>query len=218
MLGKFTRESKNRRSAKGLENRRDAARYVARISARFSGFTSVKNFAYHTAAMRKTTRILALVAAFWGGSPACAIDLPRATPPSDVAQHAADAYLETARDIMFYALSMVGISYQWGGTSPQTGFDCSGLVAHVFKKIAGQVLPRDSYAMARFGQAIPLDALRPGDLVFFNTMRRPFSHVGIYLGDQRFVHAPAAGKSVHVVDMTDAYWAARYNGARRIAP
>jgi cell wall-associated NlpC family hydrolase len=88
----------------------------------------------------------------------------------------------------------------------------------VFKKIAGQVLPRDSYAMARLGQSIPLDALRPGDLVFFNTMRRPFSHVGIYLGDQRFVHAPAAGKSVHVVDMTEAYWAARYNGARRIDP
>ena len=168
--------------------------------------------------MRKSTRTLALVVALWGGGPAGANDLPAATPTSDVAQPVADAYLETARDIIFYALSMVGISYRWGGSSPQTGFDCSGLVSHVFKKIVGQVLPRDSYAMARLGQSIPVDALRPGDLVFFDTMRRPFSHVGIYLGDQRFVHAPTAGKSVHVVDMTETYWAARYNGARRISP
>ena len=168
--------------------------------------------------MRKTPHILALVVALWGVGTVGANDQPAAAPAFDAAQSAPDAYMETARDIIIYALSMVGISYRWGGNSPQTGFDCSGLVAHVFKKIAGQVLPRDSYAMARLGQAIPIDALRPGDLVFYNTMRRPYSHVGIYLGDQRFVHAPAAGKTVHVVDMTDAYWATRYNGARRIDP
>ena len=167
--------------------------------------------------MKKITRAVALLVAIGGSNPSRATDLP-ANPPAEVAYLAADAYLETARDVIFYALSMVGINYRWGGISPQTGFDCSGLVSHVFKKIAGQVLPRDSYAMARLGQAISIDALKPGDLVFFDTMRRPFSHVGIYLGDQRFVHAPAAGKTVHVVDMTEAYWAARYNGARRIAP
>src|SRR5262245_3462001 len=168
--------------------------------------------------MRKITPALALVVALWGGGTVGATDLPASAPAPESAQSIADGYMETARDIMFYALSMVGISYRWGGASPQTGFDCSGLVSHVFKKIAGQVLPRDSYAMAGLGQSIPLAALKPGDLVFFDTMRRPFSHVGIYLGDQRFVHAPAAGKSVNVVDMTDAYWAARYNGARRINP
>ena len=173
-------------------------------------------FAYHTAAMKKITTALALVVALWGGDPAGANESPGSA--LFEAAHTSDPYVETARDIIFYALSMVGISYRWGGTSPQTGFDCSGLVSHVFKKIAGQVLPRDSYAMARLGQTISADALRPGDLVFFDTMRRPFSHVGIYLGDNRFVHAPAAGKSVHVVDMNEAYWAARYNGARRIAP
>ena len=166
--------------------------------------------------MKKITPVLALIVAFGGGKSAAANDL--SAHPPELASFAADAYLETARDVIFYALSMVGIDYRWGGSSPQTGFDCSGLVTHVFKKIVGQVLPRDSYAMARLGQAISIDALKPGDLVFFDTMRKPFSHVGIYVGDQRFVHAPASGKSVHVVDMTDAYWAARYNGARRIAP
>ena len=166
--------------------------------------------------MRKITPALALVVALWGGGSVSANDSTAAALGEP--GQSSDPYMETARDIIFYALSMVGISYRWGGSSPQTGFDCSGLVSHVFRKIAGQVLPRDSYAMARLGQSIPLDALRPGDLVFFDTMRRPFSHVGIYLGDNRFVHAPATGKNVQLVDMNEAYWAARYNGARRIAP
>jgi cell wall-associated NlpC family hydrolase len=126
------------------------------------------------------------------------------------------SYVDNVREVIFYALSMVGIRYRWGGSSPQTGFDCSGLVSHVFGQIAGRVLPRDSYGMARLGKPVTLDELRPGDLVFFNTMRRPFSHVGIYLGDKRFVHAPSAGKSVNVVEMTNPYWSSRYNGARRL--
>lgn len=132
-------------------------------------------------------------------------------------QSLTDSYFEKMRDVIFYALSMVGINYRSGGSSPQTGFDCSGLVGHVFRQIAGLVLPRDSYAMARLGESISLDDLKPGDLVFFNTMRRSFSHVGIYLGERRFIHAPSAGKSVHVVDMRDHYWATRYNGARRLS-
>ena len=168
--------------------------------------------------MKKITRALVLACALGGVSGARADDAPatQAQATQDMMQLLSDAYRENMRDVIFYALSMVGINYRWGGSSPQTGFDCSGLVGHVFKKIAGLVLPRDSYAMARLGQAIPVEDLKPGDLVFFNTMRQPFSHVGIYLGEKRFVHAPAAGKSVNVVDMTETYWAARYNGARRI--
>jgi cell wall-associated NlpC family hydrolase len=142
--------------------------------------------------------------------------MPSPLPESPAQSTASSPYLETARDVIFYALSMVGIDYRWGGSSPQTGFDCSGLVSHVFRQIAGLVLPRDSYAMARMGKPVRLDELKPGDLVFFNTMRRPFSHVGIYLGDKRFIHAPTTGKQVHVVDMTQPYWSQRYNGARRI--
>ncbi|MCC7080806.1 MAG: C40 family peptidase [Burkholderiales bacterium] len=168
--------------------------------------------------MRKITIALALSLGIATSLPAAAADVAPelAEPQASAHYQIAATYVEQARDIMFYALSLVGIRYHWGGNSPQTGFDCSGLVSHVYRQIAGLVLPRDSYAMARLGTPISLEDLRPGDLVFFNTMRRPFSHVGIYLGDKHFVHAPSRGKSVNVVDMTDAYWAKRYNGARRI--
>jgi cell wall-associated NlpC family hydrolase len=164
--------------------------------------------------MKKITNVVALCIAAALSLPATAADFPRATP--EQALQPGNPYVEQVREVIFYALSLVGINYRWGGTSPQTGFDCSGLVSHVYRQIAGLVLPRDSYAMARLGTPISLDDLRPGDLVFFNTMRRPFSHVGIYLGEKRFVHAPSAGKTVRVVDMTEPYWAQRYNGARRI--
>lgn len=168
------------------------------------------------ASMKKITCVLTLVCALGAMNGVRANEAPVTQAAPDMRQSISDAYLENMRDVIFYALSMVGINYRWGGSSPHTGFDCSGLVGHVFKKIAGLVLPRDSYAMARLGQPIPVEDLKPGDLVFFNTMHRPFSHVGIYLGEKRFVHAPAAGKSVNVVDMTETYWATRYNGARRI--
>ncbi|MCC6534177.1 MAG: C40 family peptidase [Burkholderiales bacterium] len=167
--------------------------------------------------MKNITTVVAFLGGLVIAAPARASDIP--VPPVEPAgftSTASSAYLSDVRDIIFYALSMVGINYRWGGNSPQTGFDCSGLVSHVFRHIAGLILPRDSYAMARLGSPVTLDDLKPGDLVFFNTMRRPFSHVGIYLGERRFVHAPSAGKAVHVVEMTDPYWSARYNGARRI--
>jgi cell wall-associated NlpC family hydrolase len=168
--------------------------------------------------MKKITTVVAFFLGLAASCPASAADAAQGTiaPQSQIEDQASPAYLEQAREIIFYALSLVGIRYRWGGNSPQTGFDCSGLVSHVYRRIAGMVLPRDSYAMARLGKPIPLDELRPGDLVFFNTMRRPFSHVGIYLGERRFLHAPSAGKAVNIVDMTEAYWAKRYNGARRI--
>jgi len=165
--------------------------------------------------MKKITCLAALVSAL-ACAPAQASEMPPAAAP-DGPQSLSDVYLDKMKDVIFYSLSMVGINYRWGGNSPQTGFDCSGLVSHVFRQIAGLVLPRDSYAMALLGQSISVDELRPGDLVFFNTMRRPFSHVGIYLGEKRFLHAPSAGKNVNIVDMTEPYWATRYNGARRIS-
>jgi cell wall-associated NlpC family hydrolase len=165
--------------------------------------------------MKKITTVVAILGGL-AGAPAAATESPLAVAEPVPAQAASARYLDTVREVIFYSLSMVGINYRWGGSSPQTGFDCSGLVSHVFRQIAGLVLPRDSYGMAGLGKPVALDDLRPGDLVFFNTMRKPFSHVGIYVGERRFIHAPAAGKTVHVVDMTEPYWAARYNGARRI--
>jgi cell wall-associated NlpC family hydrolase len=167
--------------------------------------------------MKKITCALALVCAVGGEGQVRADEFVSSTAIENAVQFPSSSYLARTWDVIFYTVSMVGIDYRWGGSSPQMGFDCSGLVTHVFQKISGLVLPRSSYAIARVGQPVPVGELKPGDLVFFNTMRRPFSHVGIYLGDRRFVHAPSAGKRVDIADMNESYWAKRYNGARRIS-
>jgi cell wall-associated NlpC family hydrolase len=115
------------------------------------------------------------------------------------------------------ALDLIGIRYKRGGSTPETGFDCSGFVGHVFKEGLGLYLPRSSREISKTGDVVDKTELQPGDLVFFNTMRRTFSHVGIYLGDNLFVHAPRAGAKVRIEDMRERYWAKRYNGARRVA-
>ena len=122
-----------------------------------------------------------------------------------------------ASELAVQALSMLGINYRYGGTSPETGLDCSGLVRYVFKEAWGADLPRTSAEISRVGEKVDKGDLQPGDLVFYNTLRRGFSHVGIYLGDRKFIHSPAAGGQVRIEDMDLAYWKKRFNGARRIA-
>jgi cell wall-associated NlpC family hydrolase len=126
-------------------------------------------------------------------------------------------YATNAQELVVRALSFVGIGYRRGGESPDTGFDCSGLVRHVYRESLGLILPRTSQDISRLGETVRRDELQPGDLVFFNTLRRRFSHVGIYLGEHRFVHAPASGGEVRVEDMRQSYWTKRFNGARRLA-
>ena len=127
-----------------------------------------------------------------------------------------DEYTTAAEQLVDEALSYLGIRYRFGGTSPATGFDCSGLVLNVFRNAVGLDLPRTASEMASVGDKIGKKDLKPGDLVFFNTMRRTFSHVGIYLGDGKFVHAPSSGGKVRVENISTAYWAKRFNGARRL--
>jgi cell wall-associated NlpC family hydrolase len=122
-----------------------------------------------------------------------------------------------SREIALHALSQVGIPYRFGGTSPEAGFDCSGLVFYVYQRGAGLALPRDTQRLSEVGASVSADALEPGDLVFFNTTGRPYSHVGIYLGEGRFIHAPTSGGFVQLVQMRDRYWHTRYDGARRLA-
>lgn len=125
-------------------------------------------------------------------------------------------YLDRARELTIHALALIGVNYKWGSDSPEHGFDCSGLVGHVFQEVAGVVLPRNSQGMSKVGAKIDKSDLQPGDIVFFNTRRRPFSHVGIYIGEERFVHAPRRGREVEVQSMQGGYWKTRYNGARRV--
>jgi cell wall-associated NlpC family hydrolase len=133
---------------------------------------------------------------------------------STILQQPAAAPLETTLD---KALDLLGIRYRWGGSKPETGFDCSGFVRHVFREGLGLDLPRSAREQSRTGEPVARDELQPGDLVFFNTMRRAFSHVGIYLGDNLFVHAPHRGGRVRVEDMSGRYWTKRFNGARRVS-
>lgn len=129
------------------------------------------------------------------------------------------ASAEPPDEVPFYAVSLVGSPYKLGGNSPDTGMDCSGFVGHVFRATLGLTLPRDSRAISESARPLADDELRPGDLVFFNTLNRAYSHVGIYLGDQRFVHAASSRTgSVMVSRLDETYWANRYEGARRVAP
>ena len=115
-----------------------------------------------------------------------------------------------------YALSLIGTPYKYGGNSPDTGFDCSGFVGYVYRETQGLVLPRSSQSLAAQGRDLNQDELAAGDLVFFNTRRKKFSHVGIYLGDNTFVHAPSRGGSVRIDSLENVYWRKHYNGARRV--
>ena len=121
-------------------------------------------------------------------------------------------------EALLQALLALGTDYHWGGASPATGYDCSGLVAHVFRQAWGLRLPHNARAQSEFGTPVSLAELRPGDLVFFNTEHRAFSHVGIYLGNGRFVHAPRTGEEVKVERLHIHYWLRRFDGARRLTP
>lgn len=123
---------------------------------------------------------------------------------------------DQATQLITRAMDLLGVPYKRGGSSETSGFDCSGFVRHVYEKSVGRLLPRRAEEQARATEVIQREELKPGDLVFFNTMRRAFSHVGVYMGDGKFIHAPRAGSKVRVEDMREAYWQKRFNGARRV--
>ncbi len=121
-----------------------------------------------------------------------------------------------ASEVLMNALSLSGIRYQYGGNTPDTGFDCSGFVRYVFKQATSLSLPRSALAMSQLGKSVRKNDLQPGDLVFFNTLKSAFSHVGIYVGNNRFIHSPRSGGVVRVESLETEYWAKRFNGAKRM--
>ncbi len=128
------------------------------------------------------------------------------------------AVRDRAAEIALAAMNFLDVPYVWGGNSADEGFDCSGFTRHVYQRIAGIVLPRHAHAQAAATgfKTIERSELAPGDLVFFNTLRQTFSHVGIYIGDGKFVHAPRAGALVRVENLDQSsYWRGRFTGARR---
>jgi len=119
-------------------------------------------------------------------------------------------------ELVMYAMSLSDTPYHYGGNSASSGFDCSGFVGHVYRHSLGLAMPRTSREISRIGKPISQSELSPGDLVFYNTQNASFSHVGIYIGDGKFVHSPRSGESVRTEQMQMRYWLARYDGARRI--
>ena len=140
-----------------------------------------------------------------------------AAPPQD--RKLLDKVRDKASDLVLSAMNFLGVRYKYGGTTAENGFDCSGFTRHIFEMSVGLVLPRRADEQARSSSLLSIkkDELKPGDLVFFNTMRATFSHVGIYVGDGKFVHAPRTGAAIRVDDMREAYWSKRFTGARRAA-
>ncbi len=123
-----------------------------------------------------------------------------------------------ASELVVNAMGFLGVPYRRGGNTAETGFDCSGFVRSMYEQTIGLVLPRRAEQQAAATQNIDKSELKPGDLVFFNTMRRAFSHVGIYVGEGRFIHSPKPGGEVRVENMSMSYWAQRFDGARRVQP
>lgn len=138
-------------------------------------------------------------------------------PADSVAAPALPASAERS-EALLQALLALGVDYRYGGNSPVTGFDCSGLVAYVYREALGIRLPHNTLAQSEAGVPVSLAELQPGDLVFYDTQKRPFSHVGIYMGNGQFVHAPKSGARVRVESLENSYWTRRFNGARRIEP
>ena len=127
-----------------------------------------------------------------------------------------DSVAGKSDELINRAMEVIGVRYRWDTELPQSGLDGSSFVGYVFKDKLGFLLPRKSTQMSRVGKPITREELQPGDLVFFNTMRLTFSHVGIYVGDNKFIHSPSKGTSVRVDDLSSLYWDKRFDGARRL--
>ncbi len=134
----------------------------------------------------------------------------------DTAQQAVARAWSDAQDIGGFALGLIGVNYRWGGDTPAHGLDCSGLIRYVFQEVTGVTLPRTARELSRIGESVSLSDLRAGDLVFFNTRHFAFSHVGLYLGDNQFIHAPSRGREVEVSMISSSYWQKHFDGARRL--
>jgi cell wall-associated NlpC family hydrolase len=126
------------------------------------------------------------------------------------------SWAEKVEEVLMHALTLSGLEYKYGGRSPETGFDCSGFVQYVFRQAAHIALPPTARSISEVGRAVSRDELQPGDLVFFNTVQSAISHVGIYMGNNRFIHAPRTGARIRIESINNSYWDTRYRGAKRM--
>lgn len=145
---------------------------------------------------------------------ACSGPAPRQAEQAETITQRPARMSDKANDVVLYALSLLDTGYRFGGKNPEAGLDCSGMVSYIFDRAAGMRVSGSAADIARLGKAVERDRLQPGDLVFFNTLGQPFSHVGIYIGDDRFIHAPKTNAKVRIDRLTDRYFAQRFEAAR----
>ena len=187
-------------------------RYSPRLDISVLRLTMSRNYRQWTNILRATLQATIFAASFGAGSALTAEPIH----PSPESPNRLHQFSARASELSLQALNMLGIRYKRGGNAPESGLDCSGLVKYVFKEVLGMDLPRTSAELSNVGTPVEPSDLQPGDLVFYNTVRRSFSHVGIYLGDNKFIHAPASGGKVRIESMDVGYWKSRFNGARRL--
>ncbi len=152
--------------------------------------------------------VLALVLA------ACATPPAPPTPAAGASASPAPAASSKGSEVTLFALGLIDTGYRFGGKNPQAGLDCSGMVSYIFQQGAGLKVSGSAADIARLGRPVGRDSLRPGDLVFFNTRNASFSHVGVYIGDNRFVHAPSGSGRVRIDELGSRYYAQRFEAAR----
>jgi len=138
---------------------------------------------------------------------------PESRPDTSTARIEAD---DSGREIVMYALGLIDVGYQFGGKNPEAGLDCSGMVTFIYRNALGLDVSGSAADIAKRGRSVRRDDLQAGDLVFFNTMNRPFSHVGIYIGDEKFIHAPSTNGKVRIESLKTKYFATRYEAARSL--
>ncbi|MCE1242891.1 C40 family peptidase [Oryzomicrobium sp.] len=164
-------------------------------------------------AFRAVWRLSALLAAL--GLAACGTPGPRPVEASrSTIAHPSREVSPLAQEVVFYALGLLDTGYRFGGKNPEAGLDCSGMVSYIYDRAAGLRLMGSAADLAQRGRPVGGSDLRPGDLVFFNTLNRPYSHVGIYIGDNRFVHAPNSRGKIRVDRLDARYYAERFEAAR----
>ena len=156
---------------------------------------------------------LSLIAALLA---ACGSPGPRPPASTETIAQASRPVSEKGNEIVLYAMGLLDTGYRFGGRNPEAGLDCSGMVAYIVENISGRRLPHNAAQIADRTRPIEVGELRPGDLVFFNTLKRRHSHMGIYIGDGRFVHAPSSKGRVRVERLDNRYFAPRIDGARTL--
>ncbi|MDR3428510.1 MULTISPECIES: C40 family peptidase [Silvimonas] len=151
-----------------------------------------------------------------GSAPRTSAPPPTASRPIDRSVSTIQVASENRQEVVLYALSLLDVNYQFGGANPEAGLDCSGLVYFIYKNALGVTLPHNAAEMARLSRPVDRQALQAGDLVFFNTLGKPYSHVGVYIGDGKFVHAPSSKGHIKVESLSSPWFAARFEGGRSL--